>query len=821
MEKNISINISGIIFHIEEDGYRKLKEYLESINTYFATYEDSNEIIADIENRIAEIFLSKLDDRKQIINQEDVSTLIATMGTVADFEAIEDEYDKATTQSAKENTSKETKQDQKKEDNAEPKKLLRDEKRKILGGVGAGIAHYFGIDSLWVRMIFIILLFLGPVGGAILIAYIVLWIVIPGSTELGDDTTVKKMYRDSEHSVMGGVASGIAAYFGADITVVRLLFIVSIFLGGLGLILYFILWIITPEAKTITEKMEMQGEPVTLSNIEQNIKNSLNIKEGEEENILVKILLFPFRVLGTVFKALGKLVGPFSKFIVEGLRIFAGLIITIIGVVCMISLFLFISVLFGIISNFGGLIHLNDLPIEMVKNSLPTIGFISIFIASVIPFFTLILLGISILLKKIVLNAAIGWSLFGIWILSMFGLGISVRSVYINFRNKGEYTETRTFEFKNGVPIFKLEYIDDINYDLTKLRIRGHEDSLYKLDLKYQSYGKTKKEAKDNAQLLNYDVTQLGNSLIFNSGFQFKEGTKFRYQKLDMTLYVPYGKEFLMDENLKEIIRNTIHRGGYRVWQMENNQWIITEEDGLECITCDKSYSKKKRNRKKKNINPDDVEGESMTFEIEDFDRIEMSGNFDVFIRQGSTYNIELKGIKRYLKRVYVKKYNDELIIDMENDKWESLRGMKRRNKIKIFITLPELSRLEGSGITDITIVEFDFDDLKLSLSGASSADINITSADDIELDLDGAVSVDLQGNAGYLDANLSIASKLKAYNLILESAKITTKDAASARVNVNETLEVYTSGVSRVRYKGNPDLIVNEDELSNVRKTD
>ena len=80
MKKNISINISGIIFHIEEDGYKRLKEYLESINKYFSTFDGSSEIIADIESRIAEIFLTKLNEDKQVINVEDVGSLITTMG---------------------------------------------------------------------------------------------------------------------------------------------------------------------------------------------------------------------------------------------------------------------------------------------------------------------------------------------------------------------------------------------------------------------------------------------------------------------------------------------------------------------------------------------------------------------------------------------------------------------------------------------------------------------------------------------------------------------------------------------------------------------
>ena len=91
MKKNISINISGIIFHIEEDGFDTLKEYLESINKYFSTFDDSREIIEDIENRIAEIFLAKLKDGKQVITMEDVESLKATMGSIQDFQSVEEE----------------------------------------------------------------------------------------------------------------------------------------------------------------------------------------------------------------------------------------------------------------------------------------------------------------------------------------------------------------------------------------------------------------------------------------------------------------------------------------------------------------------------------------------------------------------------------------------------------------------------------------------------------------------------------------------------------------------------------------------------------
>lgn len=164
MKKNISINIGGIIFHIEEDGYDKLKNYLDSVNKYFSTFEDSKEIIEDIEGRIAEIFLSKLDDGKQIINKEDVDELIATMGTTKDFEAtIETEPEEEQPKQAEE--KEETKEEEKKESTKESassgrsKRLFRDNKRRVIGGVASGMANYFGVDPIWIRLLMLAFLF--------------------------------------------------------------------------------------------------------------------------------------------------------------------------------------------------------------------------------------------------------------------------------------------------------------------------------------------------------------------------------------------------------------------------------------------------------------------------------------------------------------------------------------------------------------------------------------------------------------------------------------------------------------------------------------
>ena len=110
----------------------------------------------------------------------------------------------------------------------------------------------------------------------------------------------KRLYRDGDNKILGGVAFGLANYFGVDPAIIRILFIVSLFIGGFGLLAYLILWISIPEAKTVGEKMNMKGYPLTLENIEKFIKEKLPKNDGKE-NIFVKIILFPFRVIGPIF----------------------------------------------------------------------------------------------------------------------------------------------------------------------------------------------------------------------------------------------------------------------------------------------------------------------------------------------------------------------------------------------------------------------------------------------------------------------------------------------------------------------------------------
>ncbi len=808
MKKNISINISGIIFHIEEDGYMVLKEYLESINAYFSSYEDSTEIIADIESRIAEIFLAKLDEGNQVVTQDDVDALIATMGTTADFQAIEDEEDVK-----EERQQQQTSSSQATADDVPPKRLYRNEKKRVIGGVASGIAHYFGIDPIWVRLILLLLFFnvlVGPISGGVFICYIILWIVIPGSTELTEDKEVKKMYRNPDSRVLGGVASGIAAYFGVDTTVIRLVFILTLFLGGSGLILYIILWLITPEAKTITEKMQMQGEPVTLSNIEQNVKESLNVREGEE-NVFVKILLFPFRVIAAIFQAIGRFLGPASRFLAEALRVVVGLFIAVVGIMGMIGLVISASVMIGFMSAFDSTLFMHHLPLDLLKTSIPTLGYVAIFIASFVPFLGLALLGISILAKRMLLNATIGWLLFGFWLLSMIGLGITIPKVATDFSSEGEYRETMTYNFADKNAIIDVLEAGLPEYEQVTLKILGHSDSLYKLDMRYRARGGSREKALKNARMIEYNVKNEGNHLYFDSNLSLKKGAKFRAQELDMTLYIPYYQVFQMTSDLRYILRNTISRRGYHSWQLEGNNWMFTEK-GLSCLTCEN----KAESEESKAIE----EGERMVFDMKDFAFVEAHGNVDVIISNEDTYHVEVVGLARYLEDVYVKQHGENLTIDYQTDNLGYLKSSDKK-PVTVYLSMPALTSIKGQGAASFSASGFEQDNFAIELSGASSADINLQS-NTVKVRLKGTSWINLSGKTELLDVDISGASSVKAYHMSASEVNIDAAGASSAKVSVKDKLYVESAGMSSIRYKGSPEVYnIDEDGLSSVKRSD
>ena len=283
MKKTFTISLGYSIFNVEEDAYEILKRYLASIKNYFQKMGNDSEIINDFELRIAENFSSKLSSGKQYINLSDVKEVVQIMGSLDDFKEIYQEDLNSEDTNEKKNINN---------------KLYRDSSNRIIAGVCSGIAEYFKIDPIIVRILFFIAVPLN------LIVYVIFWIGIP--TKDFDPNLRKKLYRDKENGIFAGVAQGISNYLKIDVTVIRVFFVISLFFGGAGLLFYVLLWIFTKEAKTIGEKMNMSGFNVNLSNIEEFIKKKTN-NLNSPESTLTKIFLFPFRLLAPLITAFLKI----------------------------------------------------------------------------------------------------------------------------------------------------------------------------------------------------------------------------------------------------------------------------------------------------------------------------------------------------------------------------------------------------------------------------------------------------------------------------------------------------------------------------------
>lgn len=188
MKKTFTINISGTVFHIEEDAYEVLQKYLVNLKNHFGNTEEGKEIISDIEARIAEIFSERASDEKKVVTVEMVNEVIEIMGTPEDFVEEEGDEDPITEQAKRK------------------RRLYRDPDHRVLGGVCSGLAAYFNMDPVVLRIIFAVLFI--ATSGAALLAYFILWIAVPKAKNTaqrlemrGQEATVKNIEKSIKEEV--------------------------------------------------------------------------------------------------------------------------------------------------------------------------------------------------------------------------------------------------------------------------------------------------------------------------------------------------------------------------------------------------------------------------------------------------------------------------------------------------------------------------------------------------------------------------------------------------------------------------------------------
>ncbi len=481
MNKTVTINLGGIVFHIDEDAYQKLSRYFDAIKRSLTNSSGQDEIIKDIEMRISELLGEKLLSDKHVIGLKEIDEVIAVMGQPEDY-IIEEEP-----------KSEPAYQAQKKS-----KKLYRDKDKGMIGGVAAGLGHYFGIDVVWIRVIMLLLL------------------------------------------------------FGA----------------GTGVLAYIILWIATPEAKTTSEKLEMTGEPVTISSIEKKVREEFDSVSEKFKNV-------DYDKYGNQIKTgADKLAGSLSEIITNIFKVFAkflGVILIITGLTVLFFLFVGIFTLgTGVFIEFPWQEFVNAG--NFTEYPIWVFGLL-MFLAVGIPFFFLTLLGFRLLSPTIKSIGSISkYTLLALWILAiaaLISIGIQQASevayegktvqkenlnvqptdtLQIKFRYNEYYTkdidDNDNFRFVQDASNNQLIYSNNIRFEILKT-----DEKLPFIQIERLARGKSFQEAKKRAEKIQYGFKLEGNQLLLDNYLLTSVTDKFRDQEVAIYLYLPEGVLFKVDQS--------------------------------------------------------------------------------------------------------------------------------------------------------------------------------------------------------------------------------------------------------------------------------
>jgi len=815
MKKTLSINIAGIVFHIEEDAYATLDAYLKSIHAYFKNFEGAKDIVDDIEARIAEKFWNIRETEKtEAITQVHVDGLIASLGTIADFQEIEAEdvkKEQVFTDAPKFGFSK---------------AFRRDLSNKKLGGVASGIANYFELDPIWVRVIMVIAFFgvipLLYMGNFVFWAYIICWIAIPGEVIL-EPKNYRKFYRDPEKKVIGGVMAGISAYTGWDIGLLRIFAVISLFFFGTGAAVYILILVITPAAKTLTDKMEMTGEPITLENIERNVKESIQ-PESSEEKLYTKILLFPFRALATIFSLFKPLLVGIRWFI----QYLLGFVLSFISICFMISLILLtISGVSGFDHGLVGISLGEFIPVFLLVQDLPAWTIFAAYFAFVPMILGIGIAGISLFANRKLTNktykytatfiAIIGWiGLFSAF--SMIGRNFQ-RTASVNHMKEISVDSSFVMDIKResqasiwekmfGNTILADEFLSDEEqndfkgngFSRATISLEGYDGKTIQVIQFAKSNGKTRSESEFNANSIQYQYQIIGNKIIFDSHFGLKN-LKFRNQKMRIKILVPFGYSFGMTKEFAHYIENPIDGGYFN--QEENDlfigsKWTFSIDKGLTCLNREPIFNQNPDENEQDN--PDIQEdgnlpkskgstnfensnahvGFSITKTLPAFSSIEMleSETSAVSITQGSVFQITYKSSDPMDDFSSLAKVNKGV-----------LKFPKVQSGLEITIQMPSLNKLSLGGNSRTTLSGFDLDNLDVLLFGFHS--------------------LTLKGKSNRLQVSANESSELLAGNWSTHKAFVAVSNQAKMELNASELIKGVKGDRSDITYKPHAKLIV------------
>ena len=540
MNKTVNINLAGIFFHIDEDAYLKLQRYLEAIKRSFTDSQGRSEIIADIEARIAELFSERVKHEKQVIGNKEVDEVITIMGQPEDY-LVDDEIFEDEPKTYQSRPS------------GRAKKLFRDTDNSYIGGVCSGLGHYLGIDTLWVRLLWI-LLALGS-GGTFIFIYILFWILVPEAVSTADKLTMT-----GEPVNISNIEKKIKDGF-ENVT------------------------------DTISEKAKNVSDSVSDA-----AKNVDFQKQGNR--------------LKSTSKSFFETIGDIIMFFLKVFAKFIGIMLIIVGAATLIGLIIgFFTV------GATDLIHVPGFDfIDAANTPIWLVSLLMLF-AIGIPFFFVFYLGLKILINNLKSIGNIAkFSLLGIWfiaIISLIVIGVKQASEHafdasVNNKETLNITANDTLRVKmasndtyknnayrsgNSVRLVyndndeKIIYSSDI-----RLIVRSTKDSLAYLKIEKSAEGSSYQQAKERAKNINYNYALIGNELLLDAFLTTAYENKFSDQEVELILYLPEGTTLYADNNTYSFHRNSSYHDDILDNGMEEHYLKIMQNE-IKCLDCpDEEY---------------------------------------------------------------------------------------------------------------------------------------------------------------------------------------------------------------------------------------
>jgi phage shock protein PspC (stress-responsive transcriptional regulator) len=521
MNKTVNINLGGLVFHIDEDAYKKLTHYFEAIKHSLSNTSGQDEIIKDIEIRISELISEKHTSDKQVISLREVEEIISIMGQPEDYRIEGDEPI-----------------------NAEP--------------------------------------------------------------IYTNNKITKKLYRDEENAAIGGVLAGLGHYFGIDKAILRVILLIMVFAGGTGVVAYIILWIAMPAAKTTSEKLEMRGEPVTISNIEKKVREEI-------DTLSEKLKSTDFDKMKQEMKSNGeKFKNNFGEIIRSVLNIFA----KVIGVLMILtSLGVLVVFLIGVLA--FGTTNFPDFPfhsfVELGNFTDYPVWFFGLlfYLAVSIPSVFVLLLGIKIIAPN---SKSIGsiakYLLLAIWIIAigiLISIGVKQASeyaydgrvyekqtinlnpkdtLYIKFKNNDYYSKDI-----NDYADFKVTK-DSLNQDVVysnsiSFQIEKTDENLPFIKINKEAQGNSFENANTRAGKIKYGFKIIGNQLVLDNYLITELKDKYRDQKVEIKLYLPKGVLFKVNSSVKNY--DYSDNSFFNLHTSSEEYIYVVGNSQIKCLNCPES----------------------------------------------------------------------------------------------------------------------------------------------------------------------------------------------------------------------------------------